>query len=314
MTVVPRVSIIIATHSRPQLLPHAVESAQRAGGDVEVVVVDDASTDATAEVCRQLSGIRYVRLERNQRVAGARNVGLVAATAEIVGFLDDDDLRLAGSIDRQLAELEAAPECGLVYGPAIFGDQDMNPTGKVEPASCPRGDLFWDLISWNRIQCLGCLFRKSCLTRVGMINASVPGFDDWDLWVRIAELYPATAVEEPVAVWRHATPFSGQGSSQMANLLMRAAQHQLTWLRLPRASSAPAAQRQQARQEFRNRASDWLICDAAEWLAHGATRYARQSLCAALRLNPTRAARPWTARLLAASALPQSRPSVAACA
>jgi len=68
----PKASIIIATRSRPRLLPRAVKSAQAAGSNVEVVVVDDASTDETAEVCRGLSGITYVRAEHNQRVAGAR--------------------------------------------------------------------------------------------------------------------------------------------------------------------------------------------------------------------------------------------------
>jgi len=73
----PRVSVIIPTHSRPHLLPRAVKSAWAAGRDVEVIVVDDASTDATAQVCHTLKGIKYIRLERNQGVAGARNVGIL---------------------------------------------------------------------------------------------------------------------------------------------------------------------------------------------------------------------------------------------
>jgi len=72
-----KVSLIIPTFNRPHLLPRAVESALRAGGDVEVIVVDDASEDSTASVCAALRGIKYVRLERNQGVAGARNVGLL---------------------------------------------------------------------------------------------------------------------------------------------------------------------------------------------------------------------------------------------
>src|SRR5688572_10955142 len=88
-----RISVIIPTHSRPHLLPRAVESALAAGTDVEVVVVDDASTDETAEACRALKGIRYIRLAHNQGVAGARNVGVLSSTAEYIAFLDDDDLR-----------------------------------------------------------------------------------------------------------------------------------------------------------------------------------------------------------------------------
>jgi len=102
----PRASIIIATHDRPQLLPRAVESAHAAGTDVEIVVVDDASTDETARVCQTLSGIKYVRTERNQRVAGARNIGLVASRGEYISFLDDDDTRLPDSLDAQIEALD----------------------------------------------------------------------------------------------------------------------------------------------------------------------------------------------------------------
>src|SRR5882724_11167373 len=102
----PQASVIIATHNRPHLLPRAIESAFSAGTDVEVVVVDDASTDRTAEVCRSLPSIRYVRADRNQRVAGARNLGIMASTGEYLTFLDDDDLRLPGSLDRQIRALE----------------------------------------------------------------------------------------------------------------------------------------------------------------------------------------------------------------
>src|SRR5258708_760698 len=109
----PSASIVIPTYNRPQLLRSAVESARAAGTDVEIIVVDDASTDETASVCRELSDIKYIRLERNQGVAGARNVGILASSSEFIAFLDDDDLRLPGSLDLQTAALAAAPEPGF---------------------------------------------------------------------------------------------------------------------------------------------------------------------------------------------------------
>src|SRR3989442_5787092 len=114
-----KVSLIIPTFNRPHLLPRAVESAQRAGRDVEVIVVDDASTDCTAEVCAALPNIRYVRLDRNQGVAGARNVGLLPSTGDFIAFLDDDDLRLAGSLDHQVSLLAAHPEAGVGCGGGV---------------------------------------------------------------------------------------------------------------------------------------------------------------------------------------------------
>src|ERR1700681_2249721 len=105
----PNVSLIIPTHDRPHLLPRAIESARAAGTDVEIIVIDDASIDETAEVCRTLTDIKYVRVERNQGVAGARNIGIFVSTARYVAFLDDDDLRLPGSLDIQEKPLEANP-------------------------------------------------------------------------------------------------------------------------------------------------------------------------------------------------------------
>src|SRR5258707_4639971 len=119
----PSASIIIPTHNRPQLLRRAVESARAAGTDVEVVVVDDASVDETAMVCRELAGIEYIRLDRIQGVAGARNVGILGSSSEYIAFLDDDDLRLPGSLDLQTTMLAADPEAGLVCGAMLIADQ-----------------------------------------------------------------------------------------------------------------------------------------------------------------------------------------------
>src|SRR5262245_28156346 len=109
-------SIIIPTHDRPKLLPRAMESARGAGANVEIVVVDDGSTDETSAVCASLPDIVYVRREERRGVGYARAAGLAASSGAYVSFLDDDDARLPGSIDRQTAILEAASEAALVYG------------------------------------------------------------------------------------------------------------------------------------------------------------------------------------------------------
>src|ERR671913_1916056 len=142
-------SIIITTYNRPHVLPRAVESARESGKDVEIVVVDDASSDETAEICQGLSNISYVRVERNQGVAGARNIGLVASSGEYVSFLDDDDTRMPGSLDQQLGMLESEPQAGLIYGQALYGDQEGNPTDRFYPTDCPQGDLFWQILCRN---------------------------------------------------------------------------------------------------------------------------------------------------------------------
>src|SRR5258708_33457598 len=116
----PSASIIIPTYNRRRLLPRAVASARAAGKDIEIIVVDDASVDETALVCRELGGLKYIRLDRNQGVAGARNIGILASTSEFIAFLDDDDLRLPDSLDLQTQMLRANPAAGLVCGAMLI--------------------------------------------------------------------------------------------------------------------------------------------------------------------------------------------------
>jgi glycosyltransferase involved in cell wall biosynthesis len=288
-----KISVIIPTHARPHLLPGAVESAKLAGRDVEVIVVDDASADSTAEVCAALEGIRYVRLEHNLGVAGARNVGLLASSAEYVAFLDDDDLRLPGSLDVQLAALEARPEAAICCGSMLLADQEGGLTGEVSSPNHPGGDAFWELLEFKfPVMPLSVLVRKSCFLSAGLFRAGLSGIDDWDIFVRIAELYPVVVTDEPVGIYRQPTPASAQGSSAQARHLTRAARRQRELLRLPRARAASGARRREARRQAVNRIADTLLWNAARRLPEGSFRFACANILAALRLNPLRIARP----------------------
>jgi len=283
----PSVSIIIPTHNRPHLLPRAVESARAAGTDVEIIVVDDASTDETASVCKTLRGIKYVRLERNQRVAGARNVGLLASCGEYVTFLDDDDLRLPNSLDEQVRFLKADKQAGLIYGQAILGDGAGQPTNQVYPLACPQGDAFWDLLGQNFIPCGSAVFRRSCLNRIGLLDGDLPGLDDWDLWLRIAELYPILALAKPVMIWRRSTPVSEQGTSRAADIVSQGVrQFRNRWLKLPRATNAPAKMRRLAWQRFSANMSAHLVWEAMRSLRLGDVGQATRNIFALAHLGP----------------------------
>lgn len=289
----PRVSLIIPTRSRPQLLVRAVESAKLAGRDVEVVVVDDASTDGTAEVCRALEGIKYVRLEHNLGVAGARNAGIFASSAEYIAFLDDDDLRLPASLDLQLAALTRQPEAGFVCGSMLLADQEGRLTGEKSAPNHSGGDIFWELLELAfPVMPLSVLFRKECFFRVGLFRNRLAGIDDWDIFVRTAELYPVAVVCEAVGVYRQPTPSSGQGSSQPARHLTRVVRHQRELLRLPRAMAASAERRRQARRAAINRVANTLLRNAAEGLPAGSYGFACANILGALRLDPLYVARP----------------------
>ena len=283
----PQVSIIIATHNRPHLLPRAVKSAGAAGKDVEIVVVDDASEAETFRVCQKFSGIRYVRVERNRRLGGARNLGILASVGELISFLDDDDVRLPHSLDAQIEALASAPEAGFVYGQALHGDQNGAPLGSFYPAACPQGDVFWELLKWNFVPCPTVVFRRDCLHRVGLLDEAMPGVEDWDLWIRIAELYPVVAVERPVAVWRRSTPDSGQYTSRHAEMLCLCARLlRERWLALPRAAGASPAQLSSVRRQFAEHVAEQLAWEAARALQSAQPGHAMKQVSAAARLTP----------------------------
>ena len=305
----PRVSVIIPTHERPHLLARAVASARAAGTDVEVIVVDDASTDQTAEVCRNLSDIHYVRVERNQGVAGARNIGILVSTASYIAFLDDDDLRLPGSLDIQIEALEAHPEAGFACGAMLMADQDCQPNGEVVRPRQSGGDVFWELLELDfPVMPLCTVIRKECFLRVGLLNRRVSGVDDWDLFTRIAELYPVLVLQAPVGIYRQPTPFSGQGSSARAAQLRNAARHQPSLLRLPRAAAAPLHKRRTIRRRMMNRISENLIWTAlTQYLPHGKIGPAYANISVALRLYPLSAVRPGAYKHLAKRLMMKAR-------
>lgn len=287
----PTTSVVITTHNRPHLLPRAIASAQAAGADVEVVVVDDASNDETATVCRNLAGIRYVRIERNQQVAGARNIGILNSTGNYIAFLDDDDVRLAGSLDLQTAALSSAPEAGLIYGQALIGNGQRNAQQVAPetfyPRHCPHGDVFRELLEQNFIPCGAAVFRRSCLFRIGLLDQSVPGIDDWDLWIRIAALYPVIVLEQPVMVWRKSSPVSRQGTSAVDEIAVMST-HQLKrrWLKLPQATNFPPNIRRDVWRRFSKNSTSQMAVETISALRDRHYAAARKNFLTMIRLHP----------------------------
>ena len=280
-------SIIITTHNRPRLIGRAVESALSSATNVEVIVVDDASSDETAAVCKSLDGIQYVRVDRNQRVGGARNIGVLASSGEYLSFLDDDDVRLPNTIDEQVRLLSANKEAGLIYGQAIIGNQDGGPTKGIYPLTCPQGLVFWDLLNQNFIPCGSAVFRRSCLDRVGLLDDGIPGLDDWDLWIRIAELYPIMALEKPVMIWRQSTPGSGQGTSQAALIVSQAVkQFRQSWIKLPQAANASLNKRRTAWRNFSTNLAAHLVWEGTRSFKSREVARAMENLLALSTVGP----------------------------
>ena len=185
------------------------------GTDLEVIVVDDCSSDDTPGVCAQIPGIRYVRLSANRGLANARNVGIAESSSDFISFLDDHDLRLPGSLDKQLRAITADERIALCYGQALIGDARRQlPTGELCPLECLEGDIFWDLLEHNFIPMPAVLARKSSLLKEGCFNTDLGLIEDWDMWLRLSERY-LVAAAEPVSIYRKAVAGSAHDSEML---------------------------------------------------------------------------------------------------
>jgi hypothetical protein len=170
----------------------------------ETIVVDDGSTDGTAEASVQWSrrsGVRVLRLPRNVGLAEARNAGVRATTAPLIAFLDDDDEWMPHKLLRQIEALERQ-RCDLVFSPVLRIDSK----GKALAASQP---ILGDSLYWPGI--LFCdpiptpsavLVRRSALLEVGGFCKDLRFAEDWDLWARIARRSAVALVAEPLARYR----------------------------------------------------------------------------------------------------------------
>ena len=235
-------------------------------------------------------------------MAGARNVGLLHSTGKYIAFLDDDDLRLPGSLDDQADVLDQNPDVGLVCGAMIMADQNYQPTGEVIGPRQSGGDVFWDILEFDfPIMGLSALIRKECFLSAGLLKRRLSGIDDWDIFVRIAELYPVITSAAPVGICRQPTPNSGQGSSARAAQLRHVARHQRQLLQLPRAMAASSRQRRMIRRRTINRIADSLLWSAARILPDGELRQFCANISIAVQLNPLRAVRPGAYRKLVQS-------------
>lgn len=122
------ISVVIPTYNRVAYLLEAIDSVLAQGyASLELIVVDDGSTDETAEVVARRGGVRYHH-QANQGIAGARNAGVALARGAYLAFLDSDDVWMPGKLARQMAVLDADAGVDLVYGHAEqFRSPDVEP-------------------------------------------------------------------------------------------------------------------------------------------------------------------------------------------
>ena len=199
----PKVSVVITTKNRSTQLAEAIESAlalDRTRFDLEIIVVDDGSTDDTPEVLQRYP-VRVIRTE-GVGMARARSIGLEAATGDFFGLLDDDDVWLPTAITTQLTEFERHPEYGAVHAQAQMVGPTLVPFNvPFPPGPLASGRIFDALLGYFP-QVGTILTRMDVAREAGPFDETLPGDNDWEGIRRVAKRHEIGAVPVPVLLFR----------------------------------------------------------------------------------------------------------------
>ncbi|MBN2188453.1 MAG: glycosyltransferase family 2 protein [Chitinispirillaceae bacterium] len=195
----PLVAVILPTYNRAALIERAVRSVLgQTFRDFELVVVDDGSTDNTAELPvfkNPDPRLRYVKLPENRGVSAARNAGVKTTSAPWLAFLDSDDEWLPEKLEKQVRWTHAHPDMLIVQTREIWirHGRRVNPPKTHEKSG---GDLFAASLERCMITPSSAMLKRTLFEEAGGFNESLPACEDYDLWLRITRRCPVGLVDE----------------------------------------------------------------------------------------------------------------------
>jgi glycosyltransferase involved in cell wall biosynthesis len=193
------VSVVLPTFNGRDRIAAAIESVLSQDHEqLEVLVIDDASTDDTHEVVRRIGDprLRYMRLEANAGPYVARDLAITEARGKLIAFIDDDDVWLPGKLRRQVALLTAQPEVSLVHSAV----RDVFPGGATRLRRLHRkANDYRENLCQDRLATSTVVARRSAIQDAGGFDTSLRAFGDWDLWLRVLREHRAAGIDDPLA-------------------------------------------------------------------------------------------------------------------
>jgi len=195
------ISVIIPVYNRKDKLEKSVESVlKQSWKNLEIIAVDDGSTDGTGELLQRLEAeipvLKAVLLPQNGGAANARNAGVKEASGEWLAFQDSDDYWYPDKLEKQMAYHAAHPEYPLIY--SAFRVQSEKQQGKYprDDMSGLEGDIYPQLLVRNTIGSPTILVKKECFWEAGGFDPSYRNIEDWDFVIRFSRKYPIGYVNE----------------------------------------------------------------------------------------------------------------------
>ena len=194
------ISVVIPTFDRASVLPRALDSVVRqTRSPAEVIVVDDGSTDDTAELVeRRFPSVRLLR-QVNRGVSAARNRGIEASESEWIALLDSDDEWWPRKLERQMSALKERPELRVCHTDEIWIRHGRRVNQRRIHAK-RGGWIFEHCLPRCAMSPSSIVIHRSVFDEVGMFDEELPACEDYDLWLRICSRYPVLCVDEPLVV------------------------------------------------------------------------------------------------------------------
>jgi glycosyltransferase involved in cell wall biosynthesis len=195
----PTVSVIMPCFNHARFLNDSVRSVLgQSGFDLELIVVDDCSTDGSWETLSNLakkdSRLRIHGHSINQGASRSRNDAIKMATGDFIAFCDADDVWEKDKLELQIKMLRSNPDYDFAYCDAKIVDENGEATGRLfsqlfPPPSKPSGNLFDVLIVRNFINMQSVLMRRKCLELTGHFDEKIKWVEDWWFWIKASSHY-----------------------------------------------------------------------------------------------------------------------------
>ncbi len=268
-----RVSVIISTYNRADLLPEAIDCllTQTRVPD-EIIVVDDGSTDDTPAVLASYPSPVIAIRQSNKGLAAGRNTGLRRATGDLIAFLDSDDILTPDSIEKRALVFEQNPQVNVVYSDLLATDMANKPYGPW-PGRRPSGDVFVEAARYNLMPIHSYMLRRECLEQTGPFDETLRSNEHFDFWIRVAAHYPFHYLDEPLAFYR----FHDNMMTVVKHTEMRP-----EWLLVQR-----RVYEMDAFQALSSRQKSIIYCSHGNKIMRGFPREARWCFWQGVRVHPT---------------------------
>jgi glycosyltransferase involved in cell wall biosynthesis len=198
------VSVIIPTYNASLYLCRSVQSAlSQTYPYMEIIIVDDGSTDDTKGVIKQFENqVTYIYKE-NGGPASARNIGIQLSTGEYIAFLDADDYCMPDKLTEQINFLKQNPKYHMVHSNALINEPDKELYPAFIDLKPLTGDIFKALFKDNQINNLTVVVKRECIEAINGLDErrELIGIEDYDLWLRIALKYKIGYLDNIVGVY-----------------------------------------------------------------------------------------------------------------